>query len=157
MKRIIIFVVVLVASSLSAAAQALGTGATAPVKVFLDAFNKGDLNAMAAAMEPDTVIMDEVPPHLWRGTGAVKAWLASLDAYDKAHGRSAGAVELGSSRVTTTASDRGYAVVPAGYTFKEKGKPMREAATITFALHRYGSTWKIDGWSWNGTVPAAGR
>lgn len=131
---------------------------TAPIDAFLAAFNKGDIAAIAATQNgSDLVIIDEVPPHMWQGPRAVKAWLASLGAYDKARGRSDGAVTCSKPQVLNVAGDRGYAVVPAVYSFKEKGKPMREVATMTFALRHGAGGWKIAGWTWNGMVPSAGK
>lgn len=129
-------------------------GPMAPVEAFLAAFNKGDIAGMTAAQrDSNFAIMDEVPPHIWLGPKAVDAWLASLDSYDKAHGRTDGAVAVSGPQVMTVEGDRAYAVAPAVYTFRERGKPMREPATMTFALHRTSAGWKIAGWTWNGTVP----
>jgi hypothetical protein len=131
-------------------------GPMAPIDAFLVAFNKGDIATMTAAQrDSNFAIIDEVPPHIWLGPKAVDAWLASLDSYDKAHGRTDGAVAISKPQVMTVEGDRAYAVAPAVYTFKAKGKAMRETATMTFALHRTAAGWKIAGWTWNGTVPRA--
>ncbi len=125
-----------------------------PLQQFIKGFNTGDIAIAKAAHDSDGVsIMDEVEPHIWTGTGAFDAWLGSLEAYDKAHGRTDGKVTMGPPRILTTAGDRGYAVAPSVYSFKAKGHAMREPATMTFALHRTASGWKIAGWSWNGTKP----
>ena len=138
----------------SASGKGITNDAMAPLKQFITGFNSGDIAVAKAAHDSDGVsIMDEVEPHIWTGAGAFDAWLASLDAYDKAHGRTDGKVSMGSPRILTTAGDRGYAVAPTVYTFKQHGRPMREPATMTFALHRTPSGWKIAGWSWNGTKP----
>ncbi len=126
----------------------------APLQQFITGFNKGDIAMAKAAHDSGGIsIMDEVEPHVWIGTGAFDAWLGSLDAYDKAHGRTEGKVTMGAPRILTTAGDRGYAVAPTVYTFKAHGHPMREPATLTFALHHTEAGWKIAGWSWNGTKP----
>lgn len=124
-----------------------------PVRQFLAAFNKGDLAGTKATHEADVAILDEVPPHIWRGPNAIDEWVASLGAYGKAHGRTGEKVTLGAPRVVTTAGDHGYVVVSALFTYADKGKPMREPATMTFAMHNGATGWKIAGWSWNGTVP----
>jgi hypothetical protein len=155
MKRRIYLAIVAVASFCSAATPPADSP-IAPVKAFLEGFNRGDINAVSAAQRGTTLaIMDEVPPHLWLGARAVDAWMSSLNAYDKAHGRTDGAVTMSAPQVTTVEGASAYVVAPAVYTFKEKGRPMREAATMTFALHHAASGWKITGWTWNGTVPSA--
>lgn len=129
-------------------------GPMAPINAFMAGFAHNDVNAARAAHDTgDITIMDEMPPHVWRGDHAFDGWLASLTAYDKAHGRAGGVVTLAKPRVMTMDGDRAYVVAPAVYTFTQKGKPMREPATMTFALHKGASGWKIAGWSWNGTVP----
>lgn len=150
----LIYVAALAAAALPAGAASAADSPLVPVRAFIDAFNKGDTATVAAAQRGSTLaIIDEVPPHIWLGEKAVDAWLTSLDAYDKAHGRTNGAVTLAQPRVTTVEGARAYVVAPAVYTFKQKGKPMREPATMTFALHHETAGWKIAGWTWNGTIP----
>jgi hypothetical protein len=46
-------------------------------------------------------------------------------------------------------SDRAYVVIPANYTFKQKGKPVSEVGSIiTLALQKNATGWRIAGWSW---------
>src|SRR5512147_1222046 len=55
----------------------------APIHQFIDNFNKGDAAAAEAANVPTgVIIVDEVPPHLWQGPGAFKAWAKDLDTHD---------------------------------------------------------------------------
>ncbi len=148
-----------VAAALTAPHALAADAPTAPVRAFIAAFDKGDVAAARATHDSgDVTIMDEVPPHIWRGAHAFDEWLASLTAFDKAHGRAGGNVALSTPRVVTVEGNRGYVVAPAVYTFTANGRPMREPATMTFAVHRGAAGWKIAGWSWNGTVPqAAGK
>ena len=140
----------------SAGAAAPADSPISPVKMFLDSFNRGDISRLSAAQRGATLaIMDEVPPHVWLGARAVDAWMSSLNAYDKAHGRTDGAVMISAPQVTTVEGASAYVVAPAVYSFKQKGRPMRETATMTFALHHAASGWIIAGWTWNGTVPTA--
>ena len=43
-----------------------------------------------------------------------------------------------------------YVIVPAAYTFKEKGVAMRETAQMTFMLKKGATGWLIHGWVWTG-------
>jgi hypothetical protein len=142
------------ADSIDAAAPA--DNPITPVKMFLESFNRGDISRLSAAQRGATLaIMDEVPPHIWLGARAVDAWMSSLNAYDKAHGRTDGAVLISMPQVTTIEGASAYVVVPAVYSFKQNGRRMRETATMTFALHHAALEWKIAGWTWNGTAPVA--
>jgi hypothetical protein len=41
-------------------------------------------------------------------------------------------------------------VVPAVYTYKERGVAMREAAQMSFVLKKSAGGWLIHGWTWTG-------
>ncbi|HEV3081610.1 MAG TPA: hypothetical protein VGY66_17655, partial [Gemmataceae bacterium] len=72
---------------LSAAAGAAGPEAQvmAPIRLFIDSFNKGDMKAAAAALSPTGIVaIDDVPPHVWTGPNALDAWSKALAAADQA-------------------------------------------------------------------------
>lgn len=126
----------------------------APIHVFVDGFNKGDMKAAAGALVPAGLsIIDDVPPHVWAGPNAFDSWSKALGASDQAAGNTDAAVKLGKPAHAVVSADRGYVVVPAVYTFKTKGVAMREPAQIVVALHKGTSGWQISGWAWVGTKP----
>jgi ketosteroid isomerase-like protein len=132
---------------------------TAPIKQFIDNFNKGDNKAAAAAhVEKGLVIIDEVPPYVWQGHEAFKTWSDDLAKNDKAAGITEEMVTLSAPTRVESDQGRAYVVVPAVYTFKQKGVAMREAAQMTFALRKNDSgKWRIAGWTWTGPKPEAAR
>ena len=139
----------------SAAAQAPDPQLIAPIQKFIDSFNKGDTaGAMAThAAGADLVIIDEVPPFIWRGTKAFQAWSAALDSASKQAGITDQMVTISAPTRIESGGDSGYVIVPAVYTYKEKGVAMREAAQMTFALKKGASGWLIHGWTWTGPKP----
>jgi hypothetical protein len=156
MRNLILGAIVSACIGAAAHAQPPDPQLTAPITTFIEAFNKGDLATAAAthAAGADLVILDEVSPYLWRGPQALKLWAADLDADAKKKGITEPKVTLGAvTRVEMTGADA-YVVVPAVYTFKEKGAPMREAAQMTFTLKRGPSGWLIHGWAWTGPKPS---
>jgi hypothetical protein len=48
------------------------TDPMATVRNYIDAFNRGDAKAMAAAFAPQSSILDGMAPHLWVGPTAVR-------------------------------------------------------------------------------------
>ncbi len=42
-----------------------------------------------------------------------------------------------------------YVVTPSTYTFKQKGRTIRETGTISFALVHGKAGWKIQAWTWS--------
>jgi hypothetical protein len=49
--------------------------------------------------------------------------------------------------------DRAYVVTRSSYTYKQKGRTMREAGCTSFVLVKTDAEWKIASWSW--ASPAA--
>jgi hypothetical protein len=138
-------------------AQPANADLMAPIHKFIDSFNKGDTAAAAAthAAEADLTIIDEVPPHLWRGPKAFQAWGADLESDAKTQGVTDPKVTLGAATRTERNGDAAYVVVAAVYTFKQRGAAMRESAQMTFVLKKGASGWLIHGWAWTGPKPRA--
>jgi hypothetical protein len=127
----------------------------APIQKFIDSFNRGDMAAAAAthATTADLAILDEVAPHLWRGAQAFQAWSADLDGDSKKRGITDQNVTISPATRVETNGEQAYVVVPAVYTFKERGVAMREAAQMTFTLKKGAGGWLIHGWAWTGPKP----
>ena len=120
-----------------------------PVHQFTDGFNKGDTKSALAACADQTSIIDEFPPHEWHGAGACSKWLDDFVADAKKNAITDGVVTLGKPRHIDIAADRAYVVIPANYTFKMKGKPVKETGSmLTIALQKGAVGWLITGWAW---------
>jgi hypothetical protein len=150
---LVTFVCAFMATPLSA--QAPDPQLIAPIQKFIDSFNKGDsAGAMAThAAGADLVIIDEVPPFIWRGAKAFQAWSTALDSASKQAGITDQMVTISAPTRTESSGDSAYVIVPAVYTYKEKGVAMREAAQMTFALKKGAGGWLIHGWAWTGPKP----
>jgi ketosteroid isomerase-like protein len=135
--------------------QAQDAQVMAPIKQFMDAFNKGDMAAAAAThtADADLAIIDEVPPYAWRGAQAFKAWSTALDADAKKRGMTEPSVTISAPTRTEMDGDQAYVVVPAVFAFKEKGVPMKESAQMTFVLKKGAKGWLIHAWTWTGPKP----
>lgn len=142
----------------SVQAQTIDPQMVAPITKFIDAFNKGDMAGAASthASDADLVIIDEVPPFMWRGAEALKTWAAALEADAKKHGMTNQKVALSPATRAETNGDAAYVVVPAVYSFTEGGVAKRESAHMTFMLKKSATGWLIHGWTWTGpTAPKA--
>jgi len=121
----------------------------AAVRQFVDGFNKGDTKKTVAACTDQTSIIDEFPPHEWHGAGACAKWLGDYDADARKNGITDGFVTLRTPRHIDISADRAYVVVPANYTFKKKGKPVKETnSMLTLTLEKNAAGWRINGWAW---------
>jgi ketosteroid isomerase-like protein len=138
-----------------ASAQTGDAEVTAPIRKFVDSFNTGDVAAAAAthAATADLVIIDELPPYVWHGAKAFQAWSADLESDAKKNGITDPKVTLGAVTRIERSGDQSYVVIPAVYTFKQRGTSMREAAQITVVLKKGATGWLIHGWTWTGPKP----
>lgn len=140
-------------ASASAHAAPAAPSPAATVRAFIAAFDKGDIPAAAATHVAAPSILDEMPPHLWTGSGAFMAWAGDLQKDAMARKQSGNKVTLGKVARQQIDGDTAYLVVPATYAYKEKGVAMTESARMTFSLTKDGDAWKIAGWAWAGAVP----
>src|SRR4051812_47418796 len=80
----------------------------AALQGLVDAFNKGDTNAVVAASTDEMCIIDEFPPYEWHGAGTCSKWLADYDADAKKNGITDGKVSIGKPRHVDVNGDRAY-------------------------------------------------
>ena len=157
MRMLNLAALVTIALAAPARAQTADADVMAPIQKFVDSFNKGDAAAAAATHAPgaDLTIIDEVAPYLWRGAKAFQSWSGDLDSDAKKNGVSDQNVTLSAPTRTERNGDQAYVIVPAVYSFKQRGAEMRGAAQMTFVLKRGASGWLIHAWTWTGPRPSA--
>ena len=144
----LIFGFILAWAARSAAASEQ-TAVMATVHQFVDGLNKGDDEAVIAACTSPASIIDDFPPHMWRGSTACADWIHAFDAANKQNGITAGVVTLRTPWHIDVTGDRAYVVVPANYAYKQNGKPVIESGSIlTVTLKKIAARWRITGWSW---------
>ena len=143
----IAFVAVALVSAPAAASDK--TDAMATVRQSVQAFNKGDVKAYAATCAEETSIIDEFPPHEWHGAGACSKWMNDYLADARKNGMTEGKVILGTPLHVDVTGNRAYIVVPTSFTFKQKGKQVRETgSTLTVVLQKGAAGWRILAWAW---------
>jgi ketosteroid isomerase-like protein len=158
MKSPVLSLIGLAALSTAPAAAAADAALSAPIRQFVDAFNKGDgKTAGATHLAAGVSIIDEVPPYIWQGPKAFETWAADLTKNDAAAGITEEHVALGAVTREVVSPQTAYVIVGATYSFKQKGVAMREPAQMTFALTKTAEGWKIAGWTWTGPDPVAAK
>jgi len=148
MRKLLIAVAMALLATASPARAQQEEGMSA-VNRFVDGFNKGDTKALITSCAAETSIIDEFPPHEWHGIKACMTWAKDYNINAKKNGITDGLVVLGKPSHLDVTGDRAYVVIPSDYSFKQKGKPMKEVGSaFAFAMQKMGPTWKIIGWSW---------
>ena len=141
------FAVALAVTSVGASEQADVTGT---VHRFIDALDKGDIKTACSTLATPSSIIDEFPPYGWQGATACADWATDFDTFNKKNGITDPAVTLGKARHVDVSGDRAYAVVPATFSYKEKGKKGTESGSLfTAALQKSSTGWVITGWTWS--------
>ena len=151
-KFMLAFMAVLICAPVALAAPA--DDVAAPVRQFIDSFNKGDIDAsLATYAQGEITIIDEFAPHRWTGPHAAQDWAAAYDKHAQATGVSDGVVKYATPTRIEVEGDRAYVILPTEYLYLEHGQPMDEKGQITAVLHKENGVWKIRAWTWSGEKP----
>jgi SnoaL-like protein len=145
--------------SSAAAAETPNAELMAPIQQFIDSFDKGDAAGAASthSATADLSILDEVPPYAWHGAQAFQTWAKDLDQDSKKNEITDQMVKISPATRVEMSGDQAYVIVPAVYTFKQRGVAMREAAQMTFVLKKGSGGWLIHGWVWTGPKPSPAK
>jgi hypothetical protein len=147
--RSILFGAVFILSVATATAAPMSNPMDA-VDQFVGGMNHNDMKSAAAAYAPNTSIIDEFPPYHWQGQTAFADWERDFGADSKKNAITDPIVTLGKPLTSSVNGDKAYLVIPATYSFKQNGKPMREEGSImTFAMQKTAEGWRIAAWSWS--------
>ncbi len=148
MKRLLLAIALAFVTTGSAHASD-STDVMAVVHQMLEGFNTGDTLKIAATSAAEQFIIDEVPPYVWKGANANKAWLDSYAADAEKNEITNGVVTLEKVKhVMITGSDA-YVVTTTNYVYDKKGKQVKQmGASFTLVLHKGADGWRINAWSW---------
>jgi len=119
------------------------------VQQFVEAFNKGDVNAMAATCDKPMSILDGMWPHVWYGTTACEDWYRDVLTEGKHLGASGYRVTLREPWHVNVKGDHAYVVIPAGMTFKLRGQDVSQSGSVfTLSLRNVSGEWRVAAWAW---------
>ncbi len=124
------------------------------VRRYIDAFNKGDVKAMAACFAVPGAILDGLAPHVWHGPTACEDWYRDVLVAAKHEGATDYLVTIGTPLHDNVTGDSAYIVAPATMTFKVRGKQITQSGAIfTTALRKHEEDWRITAWAWAKGTP----
>ena len=126
------------------------TDLVAAIGHYLDAFNRGDVEGMAAMFTVPGSILDGMAPHLWQGPRAAEDWYRDVLIEGEQHGATGYSVTLAEPLHNNITGDSAYVVVPASMTFELKGEQITQTgALFTVALRKLTEGWRIAAWAWS--------
>ena len=122
----------------------------AAVRQYIDAFNAGDVELMAATFAADGSILDGMAPHLWQGPTAAKDWYHDVLVEGELHQASGYFVSLGEPLHNDVTGGSAYVVVPTTMDFDVAGRHVTQTgALFNVALHHAEDGWRIAAWAWS--------
>lgn len=122
---------------------------TAVVKEYLADMNQGAVDEFVRLCAPQTIIIDDFPPHTWQGPTACADWLNAFASFDTRKQITPRAVTIGKPWRVSVNGNNAYVVVPATYQYTEGGRQVTEADSVwTLALAKGPDGWRIKGWAW---------
>lgn len=124
-----------------------GTSPMATVRSYADAFNKGDVKAMAALFDASGSILDGLAPHVWQGPTACEDWYRQAMEAGEREGAEGYFITLGEPSHVNVTGDNAYVVAPATMTFRAQ-QVKQSGATYTVALRKLAPGWRIRAWAW---------
>lgn len=125
------------------------TEAAAVVQRYIEAFNRGDVEAMAACFAPEGSILDGMAPHVWRGERAARDWYRDVLVEGEHLGAEGYQVALEAPLHADVTGNAAYVVCPASMSFRLRGVPIvQTGAVFTTALQVIDGAWRIAAWAW---------
>ena len=122
---------------------------SAVVQRYVDAFNRGDEDGLAACFADPGFILDGMAPHVWSGATATRNWHRDAMAEANHAGITDFQMMLGEPTHDAVVGDAAYFVAPATLQFKVQGRQITQTgATFTLALRRADDGWRISAWAW---------
>jgi hypothetical protein len=119
------------------------------VRQYIDGFNNGDVDVMAAVFDDYGSILDGMAPHLWIGPTAARDWYRDVLAEGELHSASGYFVTLAEPLHNNVTDDSAYIAVPATMTFTVGGQKVTQTgAAFTVALRKRSDGWRVAAWAW---------
>lgn len=113
-----------------------------------DAFTRGGFNTSNSPCADEAVVIDDFPPHVWRGPGACSKWYKAFSAWAATAAVTDASITLGATSHLEVSSGYAYLVTPVTLAFSKAGKSVKDVGVLTMTLRKANSGWHIIGFAW---------
>lgn len=112
------------------------------VEAALKAFSVGDMPRFRAAWaERDVIIVDDVAPYIWTGTGSLDHWLQDTSRQVRSLGLTKMKLVAERPERVDIVGNRAYLVLPVVVSYEKSGVGYEQHGIQTLVLDRKGSDW----------------
>jgi ketosteroid isomerase-like protein len=113
-----------------------------------DAFNSGSFNTDIAPCTEDSVVIDDLQPHVWQGSGACSNWYKAVMSWAAKAAVTNATITLGQTLHLDFDGRYAYLVAPVKLAYIKAGKPVALPGIISMTLHKVESGWRVSGAAW---------
>jgi hypothetical protein len=113
-----------------------------------DAFNGGGFNTDNAPCAEDAVVIDDLQPHVWQGSGACSRWYKAVMSWAATAAVTNATIALGKTRHLDFDARYAYLVAPVTLADIRAEKPVDFPGIITMTLRKGESGWRVSGLAW---------
>ena len=113
-----------------------------------DAFNRGGFNTDTAPCAEDAVVIDDLKPYVWQGSGACSKWYKAVMSWAAKAAVTKPTITLGKTRHLDFDGRYAYLVAPVTLAYIKADKPVDFRGIITMTLHKGESGWQVSGLAW---------
>lgn len=124
------------------------TDVLAIARSWADAFNRGTSNIDIAPCAEDTVVIDDLQPHVWQGSDACSKWYKAVEAWAEKAAVTDLSITLGKTHHLDFDAGYAYLVAPVTLSYIKAGKLVNFLGIITMTLHKEDSGWRVSGVAW---------
>lgn len=111
------------------------------------ASNADDALALSKLYTNDAIVVDEIPPFVWRGASAGVAWWHAVDAFTNKAKHTIQLTNVRISEFQRTANDA-YLIQPMTIDETSAGRHSSESGTFAYTFHKTGGIWLISSQVW---------
>jgi len=130
------------------AAASVETELTSVVQQWADGFNKANAELIAASCADEASVVDDFPPHEWKGAGACTRWFTDFQAFATRVNIADAVITVGEPGHVDITGDVAYVVTPMKLAYRSKGKPASLDGIVTIILRNGAAGWRITSVTW---------
>jgi hypothetical protein len=113
-----------------------------------EAFNQGSFENDSVPCAENAVVIDDLPPYVWQGSGACSRWYKTVKAWAEGAAVTRLTIKIGNTSHLEADAGHAYLVAPVTLSYIKAGKPVDFPGTLAMTLKKDPSGWRVSGAAW---------